>query len=60
MFLKCFNVIASPAAMAGKYNRSRQFNRGRRTVIVISTHADARARNRARVQLSMSRSTTIV
>jgi hypothetical protein len=35
MFLKCLNVIARPAAMAGKYNRSRQFNLGRGTVMVI-------------------------
>ena len=34
MFLKCFNVMASPATMAGRYNRSRQFSFGRGTVIV--------------------------
>jgi hypothetical protein len=35
MFAKCLNVIAKPAAMAGRYNRSRQFNLGRETVIGI-------------------------
>src|SRR2546430_12302143 len=35
IFLKCLNVIARPAAMPGRYNRSRQFNLGRGTVIVI-------------------------
>jgi len=28
-------VIAKPAAMAGRYNRSRQFNLGRGTVMVM-------------------------
>jgi hypothetical protein len=35
MFLKCFKVIARPAAMAGRYNRSRQFNFDRGTVIAM-------------------------
>jgi hypothetical protein len=33
--LKCLNVIASPATMAGKYNRSRQLSFGRGTVIAM-------------------------
>ena len=35
MFLKCLNVMARPATMAGRYNRSRQFNLGLGTVIAI-------------------------
>jgi hypothetical protein len=35
MFLKCLNVMASPATMAGKYNRSRQLSFGRRTVMAM-------------------------
>jgi hypothetical protein len=33
--LKCLKVIARPAAMAGRYNRSRQFNLGLGTVMVM-------------------------
>src|SRR6266496_3096437 len=35
MFLKCLNVTARPATIAGRYNRSRQFNLGRRTVTAM-------------------------
>src|SRR5262249_44124261 len=36
MFLKCLKVMARPATIAGRYNRSRQFNLGRGTVTAIS------------------------
>src|SRR5947207_3232026 len=35
MFLKCLKVMASPATIAGKYMRSRQFSFGRGTVTDI-------------------------
>ena len=37
MFLKCLIVMARPAAIAGKYIRSRQFSFGRGTVIAMIT-----------------------
>src|SRR5262249_581245 len=36
MFLKCLKVMAKPATIAGRYNRSSQFNLGRGTVTAIS------------------------
>jgi len=35
MFLKCLIVIAMPAAIAGRYIRSRQLSFGRATVMAI-------------------------
>src|SRR5882724_6279670 len=37
VFLKCLNVTARPATIAGKYNRSRQFNLGRATVTAMDS-----------------------
>src|SRR5436309_10193795 len=37
MFLKCLNVTDRPATIAGKYNRSRQFNLGRGTVTAMNS-----------------------
>jgi hypothetical protein len=33
--LKCLNVMARPATIAGRYNRSRQFSFGRGTVMAM-------------------------
>jgi len=41
-------VIAIPAAIVGKYNRSDQVSLGRGTVIAISTPAPAHNHNHAR------------
>jgi hypothetical protein len=35
MFLKCLNVMASPATIAGKYSRSRQLSLGLGTVMAM-------------------------
>src|SRR5438093_8336142 len=48
IFLKCWSVIAMPAPIAGKYNRSNQVSFGRGTVIAISTPAPACNHNHAR------------
>src|SRR5882724_10170655 len=54
---KCRSVIAIPAAIAGKYNRSDQVSFGRGTVIAISTPAPARNHNHARsVSITTSKS----
>src|SRR5207302_9806249 len=55
IFLKCRSVVAIPATIAGKYNRSDQVSFGRGTVIAISTPAPARNHNPARpVSITMS------
>src|SRR5256886_17316746 len=48
IFLKWRSVIAMPATIAGKYNRSDQVSFGRGTVIAISTPAPPRNHSHAR------------
>src|SRR2546429_7297058 len=48
IFLKGGSVIAMPATIAGKYNRSDQVSFGRGTVIAISTPAPPRNHSHAR------------
>src|SRR6266480_6557486 len=50
MFLKCLNAMARPATIAGRYNRSRQFNLGRGTVTAMDPQRCCTGLNRFKDQ----------